>query len=169
MTTAPRSPKWITVFGLGSMRPAPGTWGSLPPVVVAGLLWLGGMGPVQNPWLFYGVQAAFLLVFSIACVLEGPAAEVYFGKKDPSNAVADETAGQTLSLFFLPAIALSDFTHAAITLSLAFLGFRFFDIIKPWPAYRLQKLPAGWGILVDDLFAGLYAAAAVQIITRFLM
>lgn len=163
-----RAPRWITVFGLGSMRPAPGTWGSLPPVVAAAALILLNHGPHQSPWLFHGVQAAFLLVFSAACLFEGDRAEAHFGEKDPSNAVADETAGQTLSLLFLPAAACRDLPHAAATLALAFVAFRIMDIIKPWPARQLQKVPGGVGILIDDLFAGLYAAAIVQVATRWL-
>ena len=163
-----KGPRWITVFGLGGMRPAPGTWGSLPPVVAAAALWLGGQGPQQNPWLFYGVQVGFLVVFSLACLLQGGAAEAYYGRKDPSNAVADETAGQTLSLFFLPAAAWADPLHAAATLAIAFVAFRICDIIKPWPARQLQVIPGGMGILIDDLLAGLYAAAIVQGVTRLL-
>jgi phosphatidylglycerophosphatase A len=164
MITSP--PRWITVFGLGSMRPAPGTWGSLPPVVAAAALIVLGHGPQQSPWLFHGVQLALLVIFSLACLFEGDRAEAHYGEKDPSNAVADETAGQTLSLFFLPASACRDLPHAAATLALAFVAFRIMDIIKPWPAKQLQRVPGGMGILIDDLFAGLYAAAIVQVVTR---
>lgn len=164
---APHGPRWITVFGLGGMRPASGTWGSLPPVIIAAALWAAGHGPTQSPWLFHGVQIALLVVFSAACILQGSAAEAYYGKKDPGNAVADEVAGQTLSLMLLPAVAWDSPLHAGLTLLAAFLAFRVCDIIKPWPARQLQSIPGGLGILIDDLLAGLYAAAIVQLLTRF--
>jgi phosphatidylglycerophosphatase A len=159
---------WITTFGLGSMRPAPGTWGSLPPVAAAALLFALGHGPEQSRWLFDGVQAAFFVVFSIACVVQGDRAEAHFGRKDPSNVVADETAGQSLSLIFLPAAAFADLSRATVTLAIAFLAFRLLDIIKPWPARGLQRVPGGWGILIDDLIAGLYAAAVTHLAVRWM-
>jgi len=157
---------WITVFGLGSMRPASGTWGSLPPVIVAAALIALGQNESHNPLLYRSVLAAIFLVFCIACIAQGQRAEAYFGRKDPSNAVADETAGQCLSLVFLPAAATNTWPHAAFTLLLAFVSFRIMDIIKPWPARGLQRIPGGWGILIDDLFAGLYAAGVVQVFSR---
>lgn len=159
---------WITTFGLGSMRPAPGTWGSLPPVAAATLLLTLGHGPEQSRWLFDGVQAAFLLIFSIACVMQGDRAEAHFGRKDPGNVVADETAGQSLALIFLPAAAFADPMRSAFTLATAFLAFRLLDIVKPWPARGLQRVPGGWGILIDDLIAGLYAAAVTQLTVRWM-
>lgn len=159
---------WITTFGLGAMRPAPGTWGSLPPVLAAGLLCVVGHGPDQSRWLFDGLQIAFLSIFSAACIVQGDRAEAHFGRKDPSNVVADETAGQSLSLMFLPAAAMTEPARAAITLAIAFVAFRLLDIIKPWPARGLQRVPGGWGILIDDLIAGIYAALATQLIVRWL-
>ncbi|MEI7656704.1 MAG: phosphatidylglycerophosphatase A [Phycisphaerae bacterium] len=159
---------WITTFGLGAMRPAPGTWGSLPPVVAAGLLWALECGPNQSPWLFNGVQATFLATFSIACIAQGDRAEAHFGRKDPSHVVADETAGQSLALMLLPPVAFADPMRAALTLAIAFLSFRILDIIKPWPARGLQRVPGGWGILIDDLIAGFYAAVATQLAVRWM-
>lgn len=155
----------ITTFGLGHLRPAPGTWGSLPPIALAALLYLLGHGPGTAPILFSLAFAVILLAFSLACILQGDAAEAKWGK-DPSNVVADETAGQCVPLLFLPAAAFADWPLALFTLVLAFLAFRIMDILKPWPAFRLQELPGGWGILVDDLVAGLYAAVIVQVCSR---
>ena len=58
---------------------------------------------------------------------------------------------------------------AAFTLVYAFVCFRVLDVFKPWPAWRLQRVPAGWGIVLDDLIAGLYAAIAVQALTRTML
>ncbi len=157
-----KPPLAITTFGLGYMRPASGTWGSLPPVIVAALLIWFGHGPTTSPWLYHAVLAAMLVVFSLVCLRQGDRAEVAFGKKDPSQAVADETAAQCIPLMFLPAHALSSASTIAYTLALAFIAFRVMDILKPWPAYRLQRIPGGLGILVDDLFAGIYALLIVQ-------
>lgn len=164
-----RAPRWITVFGLGAMRPAPGTWGSLPPVFVAALLIAANRGPIASPWLYHGVLAIICIVFCAACIIEGDRAEAHFGRKDPSNAVADETAGQCFSLMFLPAAALATPLLSAFTLLYAFVAFRIMDIVKPFPARQLQKIPGGWGILIDDLIAGIYAMLCVQIMARVML
>jgi phosphatidylglycerophosphatase A len=157
--------KWITVFGLGHMWPASGTWGSLPPVVIAGLLL--AVLPEECPWcwVYYGVVAAVLIAFSLACVMQGDGAESRFGEKDPSEAVADETAGQCIPLLVLP-LGYESWAHMALALLTAFLSFRVMDILKPPPARGLQRLYSGWGILVDDLIAGVYAAIVTWVVLR---
>lgn len=151
------------------MRPASGTWGSLPPVVIAAAMIYSGHGPADSPWLYHGVLALVLVVFCGACLVQGDAAEAHFGKKDPGDVVADEVAGQCLPLMFLPAAAVATPVLAAVTLGYAFVAFRILDIVKPWPARGLQRIPGGMGILIDDLFAGLYAAAVVQIMARAML
>jgi len=148
----------ITTFGLGRLRPAPGTWGSLPPVVLAAAMLAAGFPPL----LATAVLLVVLVYFSAACLVQGDAAEARFGGKDPSTVVADETAGQCLPLLLLPAVAHASPLAGALTLLAAFLLFRVFDILKPWPADRLQAVPGGWGILLDDLIAGLYALATLH-------
>lgn len=173
--------RWVTTFGLGNLRPAPGTWGSLPPVMLAGIFVLSGVLPVDvtgrdctDTFVWCGAMALIAVVFSIACVHFGDYAEVVVGK-DPSCVVADETAGMALTLALMPWWWIQDFVagHASNALlgqatvqrlefvALAFVLFRLMDIFKPWPAYQLQNVPAGWGILLDDLVAGVYAAAAM--------
>jgi phosphatidylglycerophosphatase A len=168
----------ITLFGIGRLRPAPGTWGSLPPIILAALLFAAGLGqtawpdapnPALAQWhpLYWNVyHAAILALFafaSAACIVQGTAAEARFMTKDPSNVVADETAGQCIPLLFLPAAAIDSPARTAFTLLFAFLAFRAMDILKPWPAFRLQRIPGGMGILIDDLVAGVYALAIVQV------
>jgi len=80
-------------------------------------------------------------------------------RKDPQNVIIDEVAGQWLTL----AAAAPDWRHALAGLAL----FRLFDITKPWPARRLERLPAGWGIMLDDLAAGLYAAIVLLILRHW--
>lgn len=162
----------VTTFGLGRLRPAPGTWGSLPPVVLAGLLIALGWAPEgAGLWpsvVYHAVLALVLLVFGFACIAAGDAAEARFNRKDPSEVVADETAGMCLPLMFLPATAIASPALAVFTLVYAFVAFRVMDIFKPFPARQLQSVPGGWGILLDDLVAGVYAAVLVQVLARVL-
>ncbi len=155
----------ITTFGLGFMRPISGTWGSLPPLLAAFALLL--IGQTSN-WPWYAVMAGFVLIFSAACVLWGDAAEHAFGKKDPGQVVADETAGMAVVLLFVPRINMDRPLHAALLLLSAFVIWRLADIIKPWPANGLQRIRGGWGILIDDLVAALYAGIAVLILGRLI-
>ncbi|MCB9847605.1 MAG: phosphatidylglycerophosphatase A [Phycisphaeraceae bacterium] len=149
----------ITCFGTGLFRPASGTWGSMPAAALAWALLL--LGAPQG--VYIGVLAAWFVVFSVACVVFGEWAEAKFGKKDAGQIVADEAAGQCIPLFLLATIGVSGFQEATLTVGAAFVLFRIFDVIKPPPANAMQKLHAGWGVLVDDLFAGLYAAIALDL------
>ena len=151
----------ITTFGLGHMRPASGTWGSLPPVVVAGALIALGAGPGAMPIVYFGVLSLILVVFSAACIIRGDEAEARWGS-DPSEVVADETAGQCLPLMLISAHAQSP-QAVLFLLGVSFFAFRLFDIAKVEPANSLQRLPSGWGVLLDDIAAGAYAMVVVWI------
>jgi phosphatidylglycerophosphatase A len=166
----PRPPSMllVTTFGLGHLRPASGTWGSMPPVAIAGALILLGAGPVQQPAVYYSVLAVIFLVFGTACVRFGGLAEAVFGKKDPGQVVADETCAQCIPLAWLPIGPSPSLLQLACVLGVAFVAFRVMDIVKPWPARGLQRVPGGWGILIDDLFAGVYALVVVQVVFRYL-
>ncbi len=150
------------------MKIASGTWGSLPPCVIAGCLWLAGLTPAHGQTgtvVFNAVMAVILVVFSVACIVQGGQAEQRWGK-DPGEVVADETAGQCLPLLFLPGACFQKFWWAVGTVAAAFVLFRLLDIVKPWPAKQIQAARQGWGILLDDLFAGLYAAVILQAALR---
>lgn len=170
----------LSTMGLGYLRPAPGTWGSMPPVVLAGLLLVLGFGPdsdagrtphwASSDWIVWnGVVALLGFLACVVCASLGDYGEAAFGKKDASSIVADETAGQCIPLLLLPAGALATPGLAAFTLVLAFLAFRVFDIVKIWPAHGLQRLSGGWGILMDDVVAGLQAMVLLQILTRAML
>jgi phosphatidylglycerophosphatase A len=148
-----------STFGLGKIPWAPGTWGSLPPVILYQAL--GYLYPASNPY----VMAALLVVFSWICVRFSPAVIRQTGKADPREVVADETAGQALTML---AITILHPVNICNTAALGFALFRLFDIAKPWPIRKLETLPAGWGILADDLAAGLAAAVVALIAIRFL-
>lgn len=163
----------ITGFWLGRLRPAPGTIGSLPPVLLAMILaWL--LGPrISNVEYVAAINltlAVTALIFSVVCLRHGRAAEARFGLKDPPDVVADEIAGQSIALLFLPwrsGPETSALIWNLVIAGTAFVAFRAMDIIKPPPARALQRLSGGAGILVDDLFAGLYALGLVQIMARW--
>ena len=143
-------------FGLGFLPVAPGTWGSIPPVVVFAACCLYGVS-----WAITSATMFFIAVgASISCVLFAPEVIGLTGDKDPSQVVADEVAGQSLT--FITAYAVGGKNVLIVSL-VGFAAFRFFDILKPYPCKKLEKLPSGWGILADDLMAGVYAGIVLQI------
>ncbi len=132
-----------TWFGVGLIRRAPGTWGSLAALpCAAGLQFLGG------PWLLAGATG----LVALAGVWASGRYAAALASGDPGAVVVDEVAGQWLALLPLP---LDLWWYAA-----AFALFRLFDIAKPWPIGWLDKnLHGGRGIMADDLAAGLAAGA----------
>jgi undecaprenyl-diphosphatase len=142
-------------FGLGFLPAAQGTFASLPVVIIfAGLLYLGtAIGPMTL------AMDCLVLAGAVICILFAPAIETLTGRKDPPEIVADEFAGQAAAylviLSFVPAEAIEK--QVLLIAAGGFAMFRLFDIAKPWPIRRLERLPAGLGILADDLMAGLYA------------
>lgn len=150
---------WVlgTFFGAGFLRPGPGTYGS----AAAMLLWYGSAHILQpRPLvLAIGTGLAALAVTFIGI----PAATIVAresGRKDPGHVVIDEVAGQLFALI----VARPDWEHAA----LAFVLFRLFDIWKPWPIRRLERLSNGTGIMLDDVAAGLFALICVLILQVWL-
>lgn len=159
----------ITFFGLGYMPVAPGTWGSLGAIVVAGLL-LWAMRATGTGAAYDAVLAVLLLVSCALSVVWGRWAVEYFGARarkpgDPSHFVLDEVAGQWLSVIVLPVAGLS-LQACAVAYAAQFLLFRVADIVKPPPARQLENLPDGWGILLDDLASAVYVNIAGQILIR---
>jgi phosphatidylglycerophosphatase A len=154
----------LTAGGLGYARFASGTWGSLPPcVAVAVLVW--GDQPV---WMVNAVLALMGLWSAVACVRFGAAAEWAVGRKDAGCVVADEVAGMCIALaglqWWSPAEAEGAWRSGA-QIAAAFLLFRFFDVAKLPPCNALQRVRGGWGILLDDVIAGVYASVCVHLLT----
>lgn len=152
---------FTSCFGLGWLPICPGTWGSLPPALIFALMCYFSATAI----LISIVMAALALGGSVACVVFAPAVIKATGKTDPREVVADECAGQAVTFLAVPFFVVEAFSgrQILITVVLGFLLFRLFDILKPFPIYRIQKLPEGWGILADDLLAGIYAAIVLQI------
>ena len=143
-------------FGLGRLPVAPGTWGSLPVAMIFGL-----MGHFHvSPLTMSIVMAAVALVSSAICVGYAPAAIAATGKSDPGEVVVDELAGQAMTFLAIGAMPVKQVWLVA---GGGFALFRIFDIAKPWPIRKLETLPKGWGILADDLLAGVYAWIVLQI------
>jgi phosphatidylglycerophosphatase A len=146
-----------TSFGLAYLPIAPGTWGTLPGVAVFLLISWASPAAHHGFWIALALIAVCLL-----CLLLSPWAERYWGVKDPRRFVLDEVAG------FLVTVLLFRTPDPLLTAVWAFLLSRIMDIIKPPPARLLERLPSGWGILVDDVVASLYAAALLHILARLL-
>lgn len=142
-----------TFFGAGCGKPGPGTWGSVAAVLLwGGYAWLAQPAPTT-------LLIALLVAIILAIALGVPAATIVereAGRTDPGFVVIDEVIGQWITLLGSPA----DWRHGLIALVL----FRLFDILKPFPVRRLEQLPGGWGIVFDDVAAGLYALLVASLI-----
>ncbi|MBN2589714.1 MAG: phosphatidylglycerophosphatase A [Sedimentisphaerales bacterium] len=148
-----------SVFGLGWLPKAPGTWGSIPSVIIFALA-CHYAGTSTSVLIAMGIT---IFLSSIVCVQCSPSVIKWTGKKDPGEIVADETAGQALTFLAAAFFSIETFDNAHIfmTAILGFLLFRIFDIAKPWPIRKLEKYPDGWGILLDDLLAGVLAGVVL--------
>ena len=146
---APRVRLAATFFGAGTFPAAPGSFGSMVALPFA-VAMLQLPAPFGRLALLLAVCAVFALgVWAAARYVDGA------GRPDPGEIVIDEVAGQWLALVF----AAPDNPWHFLA---AFLLFRFFDIVKLWPANWAQdQLPGGWGVMTDDIVAALYAAAAL--------
>lgn len=140
-----------TSCGFGYFPYGPGTMGALFGILV----WLP-MHLCAPSSTVLAVTTALIVVFTVLGVWAATISERYWGQ-DPSRVVIDETVGQWIAL--LPVVAASPWW----TILLAFAMFRFFDIVKPLGVRRMESLPAGYGIMADDILAGIYAAAVVYI------
>jgi len=127
-----------TVFGVGYVPVAPGTFGS-----AAGLL-LWWLLPASST-----IQAAAITAIFVAGSWGGNVAERHFGRSDPGQVVIDEVMGMLITLFLNPVGWLGALA--------GFLLFRIFDVIKPYPANRLEQLHGGIGVMADDAMAAVYA------------
>lgn len=155
----PLFPKLLaTSFGAGFLPVAPGTWGA----IVAIILWL----PLYlwcTPVTALIVTSVAIVIYTVAGTWASSEAEKYWGH-DPVVACADETVGQWISL--LPVIAGTS-PWWEILLSLAL--FRFFDIFKPLGIRATERLPRGYGMMADDILAGIYSAVLLILLNHFIL
>ena len=139
-----------TVFGIGLLKPGPGTWAS----VVAGGIALIIILCVPTDFLTWSLIVAAVAA-TVLCLVSAPAAVRYFASGDPGPVVIDEVAGTWVTIALIPASALAVSPITAVILSV--LLFRVFDIAKPWPVSWFERLPGAFGIIADDRAAGVFA------------
>ena len=132
---------------VGYVPLAPGTAGSL-----VGLACYGAVRLLAGDW----TQLALVAAVTGCGVWAATAAERHFGRSDPGYIVIDEVAGMLLTLLWLPVT----WPGAAA----GFLLFRLFDVVKPFPARRVERWRGGWGVMADDIAAAAYAHAALRIL-----
>jgi phosphatidylglycerophosphatase A len=153
-----KAPLWAsltaTFFGIGHMRPGPGTWGSAATV----LCWW-----ILTRWIQASFQTYIAIAIAALVILIGiPAATQVsraYKTKDPQFVVIDEVAGQLIALIAVPV--------AWKSLLAGFILFRGFDIVKPPPVRQLERLSEGTGIVLDDVAAGIYVLAIMQLLLHF--
>jgi phosphatidylglycerophosphatase A len=153
-----RTPLWATlvatVFGVGRLRPGPGTWGS---AVTVGL-W-AALAHALAPSLRTPVAITLAVLVTLIGIPAATRVARGFGAKDPQFVVIDEVAGQLVALIAVP-LGWESFLAA-------FILFRAFDIVKPPPVRQLEAIPEGAGIVLDDVAAGLYALAMMHLLLHF--
>jgi len=153
----PRGPLWAqltaTFFGVGRMRLGPGSWGSAATVI----LWAAAAYTLP-PSLRTPLAIALALLVTLIGIPAATQVARATGVKDPQFVVIDEVAGQLIALIAAPL--------AWQTFLAGFILFRAFDIVKPPPVRQLERLPEGTGIVLDDVAAGIYALAVMQLLLR---
>jgi phosphatidylglycerophosphatase A len=167
---APRLAWWLaTGFGSGYLKPAPGTWGTLAGLL-AWLLMVFGMGATHwkgTPYLLLSAP----LALSLLAVWAADLVVRETGQKDPSFIVADEWAGIWIALtplLFTITLQPQPWLLWVARLVAPFALFRLFDIWKPGVVDKAQHLPGGWGVVMDDVLAGILAALIVWPLDQWL-
>ena len=143
-----------TFFGIGFLKPGSGTWASVPIALVWIFLEHHHGGPNFN--LYWAV---FCVVVTLIGIPASTIVARESGVEDPGHVVIDEVAGQAIALAFAPVFG---WKYALA----GFILFRAFDIIKPPPVRQLERLREGWGIMMDEVAAGLFALVLLQIGAR---
>jgi len=141
-----------TWFGIGYIKGG----GTIAAAVTCGLIWLLWLTQDgQNSWIFLLITLAITLIG----IYVGNKVEAFWGK-DSYRVVIDEVAGMMVTMVFIP--------HNAWLLLAGFILFRFFDILKPLFIRRLEALPGGTGVMMDDILAGIYGNIVLQVAILFI-
>ena len=158
----------IATCGVGYLPLAPGTWGSLVGVGSYALLRLAvfpkisteGNQAMYSP-TFLVLELSVISFITVLGIWAASRSERVLRIKDPGKVVVDEVAGQLIALLPVPLSIEYGWPYWLIP---AFLLFRFFDIVKPYPARKMELFEGGLGIMADDVVAGAYAATIVGVI-----
>lgn len=140
-----------TTLGIGYIGKGGGTIAAIACCICWYLAWAGG-----NPPLLFSVTLT--VIITLIGVWSSSIVEKIWGK-DPSRVVIDEVAGMCIGLLFVPV----QIKYVILALVL----FRFFDIVKPLFIRKMEQLPAGWGIMMDDILAGVYTNVLVSAVVWF--
>jgi len=138
-----------TFFYVGLIPFAPGTFGTIAAIP---LFYVLSFTPV---YLYIAITVILILI----SVRASNIAEGIYGKTDPGQVVADEVCGYLVTMILVPPTLSNIF--------MGFLLFRLFDIAKPYPIRKLERLPGGWGIVMDDVAAGVYSCVTLHILGRW--
>ena len=157
----------LTMFGVGYFKYAPGTAASFITCIIYYILWIAEFSLHSNK-IYLACFLIIILIYSITIIDK---LSHLFKKKDPKEIVVDEFVGQCIPLvafLFKPAdfVRLGQHDNKAIIfISLAFITFRFFDILKPFPINIIdKKMKNGVGVMLDDIIAGIYSTIVIYII-----
>ena len=143
---------FLSFFGVGFLPKAPGTWGTL-----ATLPFLYAIGRFNPPYIFF---IPFLIIMTLISSFIADSVQKKFDLHDPQFIVIDEVLGMTTAWLFIQ-------THNLSHLFILFALFRFFDIIKIWPAsYFDKKVHHGYGTIVDDIVSGVFAGLVYLVINH---
>ena len=146
---------------IGLVPKAPGTAGSFASMLLAPFLFL--------PLSLGGRLVLLAIIFVLGGIAAGRA-EILLGRQDPGCVIIDELVGQWIAMLGLGHFTATSGWHDALFLLVPFLLFRLFDIWKPWPVHASENwLPRGWGIMIDDVLAGLWALIFVCIIHALIL
>lgn len=143
--------KFLSTLGFVGYSPlAPGTVGTLLSIIP--YFFLSKLGPV-----YYILSVILIIILSI--IVSSFSIEI-FESQDPKQVVADELCGYLVTMFLV--------SPSLLNILLGFVLFRFFDIIKPLPIRKIEQLPGGFGIVLDDVAAGIYSCIVIHIILSFI-
>lgn len=140
-----------TFFYVGRIPLAPGTWGTVAAIPLYYLISISGI-----PYYFY---ILLTLIFILVSVWAAGVTEKVYRMTDPGFIVADEVCGYLVTMILVP--------PTVKNIILGFVLFRIFDIIKPPPSRQMERLQGGWGVVMDDVLAGVYACIILHVLTRF--
>ncbi len=138
-----------TFLGIGYLPIMPGTFASLAVIITYSF----ALGETS----FY-LQILIILFLFLVGTIFSTRAEVLFERKDPKYVVIDEVVGQMISVFFI--------SSRILPLAMGFILFRVFDVLKPFPCFQAQKIKGGLGVMLDDVFAGIWANLILRVIMK---